>query len=124
AAEAAVKDIAERKRVLFILSMQGGRILASGTGTAADGMIAMAGGINAIDGYEGYKPLTDEAVQEARPDVVLMMDRGGDHGANMDQVFTHAAMIGTPAAQSKALVHMEGAYLLGFGPRTASAVHD
>ena len=45
-----------RKRVLFVLSTQGGKITASGTGTAADAIIRMAGGSNAIDGFEGYKP--------------------------------------------------------------------
>ena len=124
AAEKAVAAVTERKRVLFILSMQGGRILASGHGTAADGIIAMAGGVNAVDGYEGYKPLTDEAVQAARPDVVLMMDRVGDHSAANDALFSHAAMVGTPAAQNHAVVRMDGAYLLGFGPRTAGAIRD
>ena len=50
AAQMATSDIGERKRVLFVLSMQGGKILASGQGTAADGIIAMAGGINAVAG--------------------------------------------------------------------------
>ena len=35
------------KRVLFVLSTQGGRILASGTGTSADAIIRLAGGVNA-----------------------------------------------------------------------------
>ena len=48
-------------RVLFILSTQGGRITASGTGTAAAGMIEMAGGTNAVTAFEGYRQLTDEA---------------------------------------------------------------
>ncbi len=54
-----------RKRVLFILSMQGGRLMASGTGTAADGIIKLAGGVNVIDQYPGYKQLTDEAIEKA-----------------------------------------------------------
>ena len=46
-------------RVLFILSMNGGRILASGTGTAANGIIEMAGATNAMDVFEGYKQIND-----------------------------------------------------------------
>ena len=69
----------ERKRVLFILSMQGGKILASGSGTAADGIIELAGGVNAVEGFPGYKQLTDEAAIIAKPDIILMMDRGGGH---------------------------------------------
>lgn len=124
AAEAAIDGIAERKRVLFILSMQGGKILASGTGTAAAGIIEMAGGINAVAEFEGYKQLTEEAVIDARPDVILMMDRGGEHGMGADELFAHPAIAATPAAAEKMLVRMDGAYLLGFGPRTAGAIRD
>src|SRR5690606_16885900 len=92
--------------------------------TAADGIIRMAGGINAIEGFEGYKQLSDEAVFEAQPEVVLMMDREGDHGPEEAEPFSHPAMAGTPAAQNRAFVRMDGAWLLGFGPRTASAVRE
>lgn len=116
--------IAERKRVMFILTMQGGRIMASGTGTAAAGMIAMAGGVNAVEGFAGYRQLTEEAVIDARPDVILMMDRAGAPALPADQLFANAALATTPAAGSHALIHMDGAYMLGFGPRTADAVRD
>lgn len=121
---AATKSVTERKTVLFVLSMQGGKILASGTGTAADGIIAMAGGINAVREFEGYKPLTDEAVIMARPDLILMMDRGGDHAANEQDMKVHPSLGQTPAVQNGAILRMDGAYLLGFGPRTAAAARD
>lgn len=124
AAEERTAGIAQRKRVLFILSMQGGKINASGTGTAANGIIEMAGAVNAMEDYEGYKALTEEAIIEAAPDVILMMDRGGDHGGTGDELFTHPAIALTPAGQNHALIRMDGAYLLGFGPRTAQAVTE
>jgi len=112
------------KRVLFILSTQGGRILASGTNTAANAIIGLAGGINAVDAFEGYKPLTDEAVVAAAPDVILMMDRGGDHGAATGELIAMPAIATTPAASTRSVVRMDGLFLLGFGPRTANAVSD
>jgi iron complex transport system substrate-binding protein len=45
-------------RVLFILSLQNGRPMLGGRGTAADAMIRLAGGANAADAIEGYKPMT------------------------------------------------------------------
>lgn len=117
-------DIEERKKVLFILSLQGGKILASGTGSAANGIIELAGGENAITGYEGYKQLTDEAVIEAQPDVVLMMDREGDLSISQDEVLSHPAIAATPAGAARQVIRMDGLYLLGFGPRTAAAVKD
>lgn len=114
----------DRQRVLFVLSTQGGRIMASGQNTAANGIIEMAGGINVITEFDGYKPLSDEAISAAAPDVILMMDRGDDHGAANDELFAMPAIAGTPAAETESVVRMNGLYLLGFGPRTAQAVTD
>ena len=112
------------KRVLFILSTQGGRVMAAGRNTAADGIIEMAGGINVITTFEGYKPLSDEAISAAAPDVILMMDRTGDHGTSNADLFAMPAFATTPAAETEAVVRMNGLYLLGFGPRTADAIQD
>ncbi len=124
AAKVATVAESNRKKVLFILSTRGGRIMASGTGTAADGIIKMAGGINALDDFDGYKLMTDEAVSQAAPDVILMMDRGGDHGAPDAELLAMPALVTTPAAETGAVVRMNGLYLLGFGPRTADAALD
>jgi len=124
-ADAEKRPQSERKRVLFILSTQGGKVMASGTGTAADGIIALAGGVNAVGTFPGYKALTDEAIIEAKPDVILMMDRQGGHApAANDDVFKQPALALTPAAQNKAVIRMDGLHLLGFGPRTAGAVRE
>jgi iron complex transport system substrate-binding protein len=123
AAEALTANIPRRKRVLFILSIQGGKILASGTGTAANGIITMAGGENVITDFQGYKQLSEEAVITAKPDVILMMDRAGPQPTEAE-VLANAAIAPTPAGKGKRLIRMDGAYLLGFGPRTAGAIRD
>ena len=112
----------KKMRVMFILSTQGGRILASGTGTGANGIIEMAGGVNAVSSFEGYKPLSDEAASAAAPDVILMMDRSGDHASTDAELFGLPALSVTPAAATSNVVRMDGLFLLGFGPRTAKAV--
>jgi iron complex transport system substrate-binding protein len=127
AARAAVaRDGVARKRVLFVLSTEGGRIMASGTGTAAAGIIDLAGGVNAVTEFEGYKPMTDEAVVAAAPEVILMMDRAGngdgDHASSDSELFSMPAIAPTPAAETRSVVRMDGLRLLGFGPRTADAV--
>jgi iron complex transport system substrate-binding protein len=125
AAQALTNGVAERRRVLFILSNQGGKLLASGTDTAADGIIAMAGAINVMSDFTGYKQLADEAVIEAQPDLILMMNsRTGSNEETDAQLLAHPAVAATPAGQNRAILHMDGAYLLGFGPRTAAAVRD
>jgi iron complex transport system substrate-binding protein len=121
AAEAMADGVDEPARVLFILSMEGGRVLASGTGTAADGMIRLAGGENAITAYPGYKQLTDEAIVTAAPDVILMMDRGDNLDPAPVDLSAQPALSATPAAEAGRVIRMDGAFLLGFGPRTADA---
>ncbi|MGE3182785.1 MAG: hemin ABC transporter substrate-binding protein [Phycisphaerae bacterium] len=110
-------------KVLFVLSFIDGRAMVAGRSTAADGIIKLAGGLNAIDGYEGYKIVADEAVVAAKPDVVLAMKRQG-LDLSADTIFAHPAFASTPAAARKAFVSMDGLYLLGFGPRTAQAARD
>lgn len=123
-AEALTASVKERKRVLFVLSMQGGKVMASGSDSAADGIIRLAGGVNAIEGFSGYKQLADEAVVTAQPDVILMMAREGDHAAADSDLLGHPAIAPTPAGLSGKIIRMDGGYLLGFGPRTADAIHD
>lgn len=120
--EAVIGSIAAPKKVLFVLSNNGGKILAAGANTSAEGMIIMAGAENALASMQGYKPATDEAILKAAPDVIVMMDRHGSDGAPQDDILTHPAIIGTPAGQTKSLIKMDGLYLLGYGPRTGKAV--
>lgn len=112
------------KKVLFILSNQGGQIQASGVDTAANGIIGLAGAVNAITDYSGYKALSEEAITQAAPDAIVMMDRGGDHSATDADLLAHPAIALTPAGQNKAIYRLDGAYLLGFGPRTAAAANE
>ena len=115
------------KRVLFILSAQGGRIMAGGDGSSADAIIRLAGAVNAATGFDGYKQMTDEAVLLAAPDVIVMMDRAGDHAAQNAELFALASLASAPAAASGRVIRMDGLLLLGFGPRTADAarmLHD
>lgn len=110
-------------RVMFVMSFLNGRAMAAGRNTAANEIIRLAGAVNAIDAYEGYKPVNDEAIVTARPDVVLSIARGKD-SVEAETVFAHAAFAMTPAARDRTFISMEGLYLLGFGPRTAAAARD
>ncbi|MCV3735750.1 ABC transporter substrate-binding protein [Rhizobium sp. TRM96647] len=123
-ADAAKRPESERKRVLFILSFQDGKIMAAGAHTAADGILKLAGAVNATDAaFPGYKAMADEAIADARPDAIMVMSRGG-HDSSDEQLLAHPAIALTPAAASKTIIRMNSLELLGFGPRTASAIRD
>ncbi|TIW31887.1 MAG: hemin ABC transporter substrate-binding protein [Mesorhizobium sp.] len=123
AAEQQTASIKERKRILFVLSTQGGKILAAGSETAADGIVNLAGGVNAVEGFSGYKQMSDEAIVTAKPEVILMMDNAGP-AVSDDELFSNPSIASTPAGAARKVIRMDGGYLLGFGPRTAEAIRD
>lgn len=124
ALEATAGTVTAPRRVMFVLSAQGGRINAAGRDTGASAMIELAGGVNAFDDFAGYRLLSDEAITAAAPDLILMMDRDGDHALSDTEIRAHPALGLTPAAETGAVIRMDGIYLLGFGPRTAKAAQD
>lgn len=121
---AAARERARPVRAMFILSAVGGRVLASGQGTAADGIFRLAGAENAVTGFDGYRQLTDEAIIAAAPEAIVMMTRSGDHALSDDQIRAHPALGLTPAAEDARIIRIDGGYLLGFGPRTPEAAMD
>jgi iron complex transport system substrate-binding protein len=112
-----------KKKVLFALSLANGRVMAAGSDSSADAMIRLAGGENAVSTISGYKPLTDEAVIAAAPEVILVMSGGAQH-LTAEKAFELPALAATPAGANKAFLTMDGLYLLGLGPRAADAARD
>ncbi len=109
----------KQKKVVFFHGLA--RLSGAGSDTAADAFIRYAGGINPLSIYSGYKPVSEEWLVKAEPDVVLMLS-DGNGGPTREDVFSHKALQQTPAAKSQSLVVLEGPYMLGFGPRTAEAI--
>lgn len=109
-------------KVLFILNASGGRnLVVGGANTHADAIIKLAGAENAVQGIEGYKPVTTEALVAMAPDVVLMMKRN-EHSMPAAELFAIPGLDRVPAADNQRLVTMDGMLLLGFGPRIGQAM--
>src|SRR5690606_16406470 len=99
------------------------RLTVAGQNTSADFMIRLSGAQNAMEGFNGYKMVTNEAVVNSAPDAILMMSRGGEE-ANREQLLAHPAIALTPAAAQRRIIIMDGLYLLGLGIRTPQAALD
>jgi len=112
-------------RVLFVLAHGGSAgALVSGEGTAADAMIRLAGGRNALAGFSGYKPLTAEAGVTAAPEVILVTAESVAVLGGAEKLLQHPGLALTPAGRAGRVVSFEALYLLGFGPRLPAAVRD
>ena len=126
AALAALRSkIAHPVRALFVLGVQNGRILVGGKNTSADAVLTLAGAHNVAAGASGFRPVGDEAVVEMAPEVIVGMRRTSDNDAHdLSQLLALKGVQSTPAGAASRVVLMDGAYLLGFGPRVPSAARD
>lgn len=113
--------VAERPRVLFLLTASGTAPLAAGDGTAAQGIIELAGGQNAIVGYSSYKPLSPEAAATLDPDWVLISDHGLAGLGGMEGLAARPDLGMMPAVREGRVMVMDANLLLGFGPRAPQA---
>jgi iron complex transport system substrate-binding protein len=112
-------------RALFVLNVQGGRIMVGGKDTSADAILRLAGGHNAAEGISGFRPIGEEAVLELAPEVIVGMRRvsaGAPH--DLSQLLTMKGVQATPAGAAKRLVLLDGSYLTSFGPRAPDAARD
>jgi iron complex transport system substrate-binding protein len=123
-ARAEIARLPGKPKVLFIISSGGGAPQAAGRVTAADAMIALAGGENVFAAHEGYKPISLEAAAAAGPDAIAMMEHTLKAMGGVDGVAANPALNLTPAAKSKRVVARNGSYLLSFGPRLPTAMLD
>ena len=113
-----------KPRVLFLLSMGGGAPQAAGRDTAADGIIRLAGGANAIESYAGYRPLTPEAVIASRADFVLVTRQTVQAMGGIEAILNQPSLRQTPAGRAGKVLQFDTLLLLGFGPRTPQAAQE
>ena len=108
-------------RMLLVLATAPGRLLAAGTGTAGDGFIRLAGGVNGFRA-EGYKPISTEAALAAAPDVILVPSHVAEMMGGLDSVAREPVLARTPAARNGRIILVDSQAALNFGPRLPQAV--
>lgn len=119
--QSSVPQTAAQAKILFLYARGQGTLMVAGQDTGADTMIGLAGGINAVRGYSGYKPLTSEAAVAAAPDLILLMDSGLESIGGAQGLWQLPGLALTPAGQQGRVLSMDGLFLLGFGPRLGQA---
>jgi iron complex transport system substrate-binding protein len=96
----------------------------SGAGTTVDEMIRLAGGVNPLTGFEGFREMTDEAVVSAAPDVILMTEKSFERSGGTEGVLKFPGVALTPAGKSRRVVPISDMYFQGFGPGVGRAVRE
>ena len=103
------------KKVLFLLIHEGRPANVAGKNTTPDEIIHLAGALNpAAKELESYRPLSNEAIIEMQPDVVLVSTRSFKQMGGADAVLKALPMLAaTPAGQQKQIIPIDGHALVG-----------
>ena len=121
---AAARRAGRRVRVAFVYARGSGTVMVAGRDTPAGAMLALAGADNAVDGYQGYKPLSAEALVAAAPDAILVPARGLASLGGAAGLLAQPGVADTPAGRTGRIVAMDDLLLLGFGPRLGEAIDE
>lgn len=113
-------------RVAFLyLRGQSGIYYLFGEESGADSLIESLGAVDVATeaGVTGMKPMTDEAIVAAQPDVVLVMSHGLESVGGVDGLLTHIpALAQTPAGANRRVIDMDDSVLLSFGSATPAVL--
>jgi len=116
----------ERLRTVFLyVRGQSGVYYLFGEGSGADQLIEGVGGYDVAEeiGWEGMRPVTDEGIVAAAPELVILMTKGLESAGGVDGLLERLpALATTPAGQNRRFVDMDDAQVLGFGPTTAAVL--
>jgi iron complex transport system substrate-binding protein len=114
--------LSKKTKVLFIYARGAGTMMVAGEKTSSNAMINLAGGENAVTGFEDFKPLTPESLLQANPDVILMFTSGLESLGGMEGLLKVPGVAMTNAGKKKQVIEMDGQFLTGFGPRLGKAI--
>lgn len=123
---AAIVPAGEPLRMVFLYLRGGsGVYYLFGEGTGADELIGALGGVDvaAEVGIVGSRPMTDEALIAAAPDLVLVMTDGLESMGGLDGLLEGLTAVAlTPAGERRRIVDMADSVVLSFGPRTPAVL--
>lgn len=125
AAIAPTTDDARLRVVFLYIRGTSGLYYLFGEESGADRIITALGARDVAGelGWQGMRPVTDEAIVEADPDLILVMTHGIESSGGVDGLLTaKPALALTQAGQNKRVVDMDDAVVLGFGPRSAAVL--
>ncbi|MEO0812808.1 MAG: ABC transporter substrate-binding protein [Myxococcota bacterium] len=111
-----------KPKVLFVYARGRGAMNVAGQETGANTILSWAGAVNAVRGFEGYRPLTAEAVVTAKPDYILVTTRGLESLGGVEGLLKAPGVRLTPAGKNRRVIAIDDLELLGFGPRVGSGV--
>lgn len=121
-AEARTLQHGDKPGVLFIYARGAGLVNVAGQASPADAIIKLAGGTNVVTAFDGFRPITSEAVVVAAPEIIVIPERGLESLGGITGLLKQPGLSLTPAGQNRQVATVDDAMLLNFGPRLGEGV--
>jgi len=120
AALAPVAQAESQPRVAVVYIATQDQILLLGSNTVFEGLLEAIGAqdVGPTAGFEGFVPLTAEAIAAAAPDVIITARRGFDDRGGMEGFVELPGIAQTPAGAARRVLVYDDSLLLTLGPRT------
>lgn len=111
-------------KMMFVYARGAGAMSVSGSGTAVDAVIKLAGAQNVMKGFTGYKTYNTEALVQANPEVILLFDFGMSSLGGKDAILKLPGVNLTTAGKNKRVIAMDASLLNGFSMRLPQAIQQ
>lgn len=111
-------------KMMFVYARGAGAMSVSGSGTAVDAVIKLAGAQNVMKGFTGYKTYNTEALVQANPEVILLFDFGMSSLGGKDAILKLPGVNLTTAGKNKRIIAMDASLLNGFSMRLPQAIQQ
>ena len=121
---AGVKIKGKMPKVLFIYARGTGTMMVAGKKSSLAAIIQLAGGVNAVNEFEDFKPYTTEALVKANPDVLLLFNFGYSSLGGLNSILKMPGVAQTGAGKNKKIVQMEPSLLVNFSVRLDQAITE
>lgn len=119
-------DSSKLPRVAFLYVRGGAGIFyLFGEGSGVDKLLASIGVVDVAKevGWKGERPMTDEALIDMDPDVILVMSKGLDSAQGVDGLLASQPSIGlTTAGKNKRIIDIDDAKLFASAGRTPDVI--
>ena len=112
---------ATRARALLLINRNGAP-QGAGHGTAAAEVMHLAGLANVLDGQQGYKPLSPEAIGALAPDLIIVTRESLQASGGLEGFARLPGIAVTQAAAKQRIIVMDDLLILGLGPRLPQAL--
>ncbi|RZF58755.1 heme/hemin ABC transporter substrate-binding protein [Sphingobacterium corticibacterium] len=115
---------ANKPKVIFIYARGVGTMSVAGKGSSLDAIISLAGGRNAVQEFNDFKPYSTEALIKANPDVLLLFDFGTSSLGGKNAVLNMPGVSLTNVGKNKRVISMDGNLLVNFSVRLPQAIKE